>query len=410
MLRVIILLTFLSRFLPGANLDYSRPVRTWEFLDAIGQKASILGKEDGTLEAYVYPLKIFSDLQFSFEVGGKVIPGSAIARRISFQPGVRTLVYTGDEFQVTETLVVPVQEPGGLIRLNIEAHDPVTIRFSLQRDFQLMWPASFGSAFGQWKADSKQFAFGADGQPYSAVLGSTDLAAEGIDYATNYSEQSKTSFTLGTVSGHGVRTLSFGGSMKSFDEAAAVQRKLLAEADRYQAEAIDYYNRYLNETVSAELPDAALQQAYDWSRVSLFQGLVNSPFLGTGLVAGYGPSKGGYRPGFAWFFGRDSFWSSFAFNSEGDWENSRKAIEFIAKFQREDGKIPHEISQSAAQVAWAKDYPYEYASADATPLFITAIRDYVQGSGDCPCGIAPRKQWRFRAPHWKLTAFRATWE
>jgi hypothetical protein len=100
------------------------------------------------------------------------------------------------------------------------------------------------------------------------------------------------------------------------------------------------------------------------------------------LVAGYGTSGTSQRPGFAWFFGRDSFWTSFALNSIGDFATSRTALEFIAKFQRTDGKIPHEISQGAGFVDWFKDYPYGYSSADATPLYIIAINDYVVGSGD----------------------------
>src|SRR5436305_4011297 len=163
--------------------------------------------------------------------------------------------------------------------------------------------------------------------------------------------------------------------MKSLDKAKQVESHLLQNAEQVQAETDEYYRRYLDQTVSVELPDKDLQEAYDWSRLSLVKGMVDNPFLGKGLVAGYGPSKGTYRPGFAWFFGRDSFWSSFALNSEGDWQSSREAIRFIAGFQREDGKIPHEISQSADQVAWSKNYPYEYASADATPLFIIAVRD-----------------------------------
>jgi glycogen debranching enzyme len=363
-------------------LNYSRPVRPWEFFDAVGQQASLLGQEDGTLEAYVYPLKLFTELQFSFEVAGKVIPASAISRRVSFHTGSSAIIYTGDEFQVTETAIVPVHEPGGLIRLDIVAHDPVAIRFSLRRDFQLMWPASIGSAFGQWKTESKLFVFGADGQPYSAVLGSPDLTATSIDYATNYSRQEKVEFSLGTVAGTGTRTVAFAGSMKSFEEAEKVERNLIENALAIQTQTENHYRAYLDQTASVELPDKDLQQAYDWSRLSLVKGMVDNPFLGLGLVAGYGPSKGGYRPGFAWFFGRDSFWSSFALDSAGDWKASRHAIEFISRFQRDDGKIPHEISQSAQQVAWSKDYPYEYASADATPLFIIAIRDYVQHSGD----------------------------
>src|SRR5581483_9347798 len=131
-----------------------------------------------------------------------------------------------------------------------------------------------------------------------------------------------------------------------------------------------------------ELPDAGLQEAYDWARISTIQGLVNNPYLGSGIVAGYRTSGVGQRPGFAWFFGRDSFWTSFALNAEGDYAAARTAIDFVSKYQREDGKVPHEISQSASLVPWFKDYPYPYVSADATPLFILAMNDYAVQSGD----------------------------
>src|SRR3989440_7981437 len=110
--------------------------------------------------------------------------------------------------------------------------------------------------------------------------------------------------------------------------------------------------------------------------------MVTNPFPGTGLLAGYRTSGESQRPGFAWFFGRDSFWTSLALNAEGDFSNSRAALEFISKYQREDGKIPHEISQGANFVDWFKGYPYPYASADATPLYIIAMNDYVAKSGD----------------------------
>ena len=49
--------------------------------------------------------------------------------------------------------------------------------------------------------------------------------------------------------------------------------------------------------------------------------------------------------------------------------------------QRADGKMMHEYSQTAGQVDWAT-LPYEYAAADATPLFLPAMADYVRASGD----------------------------
>src|SRR6202030_2181564 len=147
-------------------------------------------------------------------------------------------------------------------------------------------------------------------------------------------------------------------------------------------ESADYYVNYLRDTVSLTLPDEQLQQAYDWSRISELQGMVSNPFLGTGLVAGYRTSGESARPGFAWFFGRDSLWTSLALNASGDFANTRTALEFVSKFQREDGKIPHEIAQTASLIPWFKDFPYGYASADGTPLYIIAMNDYVTQSGD----------------------------
>ncbi len=117
---------------------------------------------------------------------------------------------------------------------------------------------------------------------------------------------------------------------------------------------------------------------------------MNNPFLGTGLIAGYRTSGTSQRPGFSWYFGRDSMWTSLALNAEGDFATTRTALEFLGKFQREDGKIPHEIAQTASLVDWFKNYPYPYVSADATPLYIVAVNDFVTASGDV--GFA-REKW-----------------
>src|SRR5271163_215621 len=170
--------------------------------------------------------------------------------------------------------------------------------------------------------------------------------------------------------------------MQGRAEAENTYRRLTSEYGELVRESTEYYRNYLDQTVSLELPDKQIQQAYDWSRISMVQGMVTNPFLGTGLVAGYRTSGDSQRPGFAWYFGRDSFWTSFALNAEGDFANAKTALEFVSKFQREDGKLPHEISQGASFVNWFKDYPYPYASADATPLYIIAVNDYVVNSGD----------------------------
>ena len=142
----------------------------------------------------------------------------------------------------------------------------------------------------------------------------------------------------------------------------------------------------------------------------MIQGMVTNPYLGTGLVAGYRTSGESQRPGFAWFFGRDSMWTALALDAEGDFASTRKALEFVAKYQREDGKIPHEIAQGANFVNWFKAYPYAYASADATPLYIIAMNDYVPKAATPPSrrqnGTASGKRINSCFPRTTRRAFR----
>ena len=112
------------------------------------------------------------------------------------------------------------------------------------------------------------------------------------------------------------------------------------------------------------------------------KGLAVSPLLGTGLLAGFRAAGDSERPGFAWFFGRDALWTTLATNAAGDLETSRKALAFLRRYQRADGKIPHEVSQSASIVPWFDQYPYAWASADATPLYVIGHHDYWRATGD----------------------------
>jgi len=366
----------------AADLVIERPARTWEFVDSTGPRAAWLGREDGTLEAYVWPLKIFKDLHLSFRLGARLLPATSLARSIEARPGSYSIRFTGDEFAVTETLAASGTEPGVILRLRIESSEPVEPIIEFTRDFQLMWPAAIGSGYVSWDDREKVWFFGADGHPFAAVFSSPSARQLDSEYATNYSHSTVSAFSLGEVKGRGEVTLALAGSVKSRDEALAAYKRLVANPQATIDSASRFYSDYLERTVRVELPDNMLESAYDWARIATFKGMVDNPLLGRGLVAGYGPSKGLYRPGFAWFFGRDSFWTSFALTAAGDQDDSRDAIDFVAQFQRDDGKIPHEISQSASLIPWWKDYPYGFASADATPLYVIAVRDYVDATGD----------------------------
>jgi glycogen debranching enzyme len=121
-----------------------------------------------------------------------------------------------------------------------------------------------------------------------------------------------------------------------------------------------------------------------------------------GLVAGLYSSGSSARPGFGWFFGRDTLYTTWAINSDGDFARTRAALSFLIKRQRADGKMPHEYSQTAGMMDWSR-LPYEYAAADSTPLFLMAVDDYLKASGDVDFvrsnWSALQKAWEFETHH-----------
>jgi glycogen debranching enzyme len=205
--------------------------------------------------------------------------------------------------------------------------------------------------------------------------------------------------------------------------------------EAYKAHAAQYA-KLESESTSIVTPDKALNEAFQWGVVSIEQlkakvpqiqdlapgmkGTGFSPYISgngkegasapegntaaasseTALVAGYYASADSARPGFGWFFGRDALYTLYAVNSYGDFALTRSELEFLIARQRADGKIMHEFSQTASDpsVDW-KQFPYMYAAADATPLFLMAMRDYYRASGDTTFLQAHReaieKAWAF---------------
>jgi glycogen debranching enzyme len=368
---------------PSHSLELSRSVRPWEFLPLVGRRAALFGDESGHMEAWVYPLKFLREFHLQFHEGGRVVPAESLARTVIVHPESSTIVYSGDTFTVRETFFVPVNEPGAVIVFDVETEQPLEIEASFVRDFQLEWPAAIGGTYMSWEVSAHAFVLGEETRKFVAIVGSPAANEASEEYQTNYSQSQKSSFRLGvTNKGKDRKIIVMAGSVNGRAEGDATYRHLSTDYPQLLKQSAEYYESYLRDTVSLTLPDAQLQQAYDWSRISVLQGMVTNPFLGTGLVAGYRTSGDSARPGFAWFFGRDSLWTSLALNAEGDFANTRTALEFVSKFQREDGKIPHEIAQTASLVPWFKNFPYGYASADGTPLYIIAMNDYVAQSGD----------------------------
>jgi hypothetical protein len=137
----------------------------------------------------------------------------------------------------------------------------------------------------------------------------------------------------------------------------------------------------LSTTTSIDTPDDSLDLALEWAKINLEEQRVCNPDLGCGFVAGWGISGASTRPGFGWFFGGDAAINSLAMDATGQWELVAEDLRFLARYQRDDGKIPHEVSQAAGRMPWFEDYPYPYYHADTTPYWMVAVWELWKASG-----------------------------
>jgi hypothetical protein len=391
---------------PG-ELTLSRNAQNWQFLDAVGPHSGLFGREDGTFEAWIYPVKLLRDFHLTFHLGSHVIPAETLPRTVTVRPESTSIRYVYDSFSVCETWFAPLHDTGAVVTLQLESSEPVAIEAFFTPDVAWMWPAGLGAGNVEWDSTRQVFNFGEEEHRFFAVAGSPEASDIRQAYSTNYSSATTDGFQFGpAVKGSATYHFVLAASFKEKKEAADLYQKLLSQYPQLQQEAGEYYQHYLNNTVSLSLPDGDLQAAYDWSRISEVQGLVDDPFAGEGLIAGYDLSGALHRPGFSWFFGRDSMWTALALDSVGDFQTTRAALEFLAKYQGENGRIPHEVPQTVSLVPWFKLYPYGFASADATPLYIIGTADYVRSSGDLAFAAA---KWDslWRAYQWLRSTYGA---
>jgi glycogen debranching enzyme len=370
-----------------SGLELERRTQAGSFFDVVGHKAAIFGYEHRPLEAWVYPMKLLDDFELSFRIEGYPLEfrSSDIAVYINVRPEATIFTYSHAAFTVRQIIYAPVDEPGVVMLLDVKSVLPMTIGVSFRPQLKLGWPAGLMTGNIGWDEkqhvyyiteESKRFV-GMIGSPGGRDVSAMPYQEEPRDVPSRFEietspEELKTSYIPIIITG----------SVEGREKAKATYDHLLSSVQSLYENNVAYYEHLQNETTSITTPDERFNAAFSWAKVGVDKGIATNPFLGTGLLAGFRTSGESERPGFAWYFGRDAMWTALAINSYGDFRSVRAALEFLKKFQRADGKIPHEISQSASLIPWFTDYEFPWASADATPLYVIAHADYWRATGD----------------------------
>ncbi|HEV2802398.1 MAG TPA: GH116 family glycosyl hydrolase [Pyrinomonadaceae bacterium] len=382
---------FVPKFpLSRSGLELERSSRAGAFYAVTGRRAAAFGYEHRALEAWVYPLKILDDFRLSFQLEGYPLEfnGADTLVRINVRPEATTFIYSHAAFTVRQIVFAPLDEPGIVMLLSVESALPLTVNVSFRPRLRLSWPAGLMTGSLSWNERAQVYYITEESKRFAGVVGSP--AARDVSVMPYQEEprdvpaRFRVQVPAGAKGAGGAQFIPIviAGSVEGRERAKAAYDRLLANVPALYEATAAHYRRLEEESLKLSTPNRELDEAFAWAKVGVDKGVVTNPLLGTGLVAGYRTSGESERPGFAWFFGRDALWTALALNSYGDFETTRTALEFLKKFQRADGKIPHEISQSATLIPWFTDYEYPWASADATPLYVIAHADYFRASGD----------------------------
>ena len=295
-----------------------------------------------------------------------------------------TLTSTHSLFTVRQIFFTPLDRAGTVLLLDIDTARPLTLTVSFVPDLKPMWPAGLGGQYASWSDERHLFVISESRRRYNGLIG-CPAGVHGTSTPAHELGRGRVGFDI-KVDPETARKFFYPivivGSQTGRDDAYATYGATLAAIRGEYDKLVRHFSDIRKNLLSIETPEPELNLGLEWAKVALDKGLVNNPDLGTGLIAGWGPSGESARPGFGWFFGGDTFLNQYAISSIGDFSTLRQAFRFLQDRQRSDGKMMHELTQSAAWLRWFEEYPYGYYHGDTTPLYIAAFHDFYRQSGD----------------------------
>ncbi len=395
--------------LTRTGLAIHRPTEAGKPFTVAGERGVILGQQEGTFEAWILPVKLLSHFAITASVQGYPVPidlNAAAAGEIEVFPDHTTITYTHIAFTLRQIIFAPDTTPdgtGAIVLFQVDSTRPLDLTFSFTPELRWMWPRpNQGVPSAEWAGAGPGATGGAGAggfyvlhTDFPNLAGAIAMPGAQPGIMAPYQEKPqvhplelKLHYDPQRDQARYIPLLLATGTTAETATNAALGARLQQLNATLPASYAAHAARYAHlqaDLTTIDTPDPGLNDDFRWAELSIEQLKARAPSGEIGLVAGYYSSGDSARPGFGWFFGRDSLYTLYAVNGFGDFALTRAELDFLIKRQRADGKIMHEYSQTAAELAapndW-KSFPYWYAAADATPLFLTQMLDYVRASGD----------------------------
>lgn len=342
---------------------------------------TVCDERGGIKEIWTHPVMSLKDMNVSVFVGGDTYK-LYNADSVTLRAGSISRYFTAGPARITEIITADPESPAVVAHYQWEGEvDSLLVGFSTNMRF--MWPydsEALGSICGGWSQKAGLYAVTAGDGEFVSLIGSNlpgKLISEG---PAPKLLQLNATLSL-DASGEQACDIVMAAGSEGVTPALSAYKKVIKNPLGVYERNTVCWQEYLENTVSVESPDPVFNEGYRWATVSAGQFMAETPGIGAALMAGYASSLRGWggghrvsgRPGYAWYFGRDSEIAGFAYLGMGDFQAVKSTLEVLSNFQGEDGPIFHELTTSGSD---------HFDASDATPLYVILMADYLRATGD----------------------------
>jgi glycogen debranching enzyme len=362
---------------------------TGNYWDLAGERLLLMGEDQGGIrEIWAHPALCLRDYEVNYSLAGSfdtMVSLSKMNPEIEILPAsyIRKYDLTGDLTGdlLGEAITVSSREPFAVIHYDYKGNKQLKLEITFRALFRLMWPYSekvLGNLYYSWNDDLQAFIMMDQSGDFVTIVG-VNGKRDGVSCIYEMPSQ-LLSFEL-NLPGPGSFDILIASSSEGFEKTLSSYLKALADPPAVFFESQAHADSILQKSLMFDSRDSNFNAGYRWALLATDRFQVNTPGIGSSLVAGYATSDKGWdgghavsgRPGYGWYFGRDGAWSGFALLHYGDFEKVRLMLETFQHYQDLNGKIFHELSTSGI---------VHYDAADATPLYIILAGRYLRHSGD----------------------------
>lgn len=369
------------------------------FWNVAGHQVLVVGREQGNIEEiWIHPIMVLRELSvgLKYKDQEELVWLDKQASTMTRCPDYFERSYPLANGKFQEIINASPEEP--LMTINYRWNDPniENVYVTYTSNLRLMWPYSLNATgtlyyatdqdgavttvFDRAKELNLMAAF--DRKPVSYQNGMYDFKHRDVNNFTQTPAKHKQVAFLYTFDATpGKLNFYLSGGESGLKLSADLLNKTMGNSQQVYEESKHYYQNFDRDFLAIESSDSLFNLAYQWALVSVDKFFCHTPSLGKSMMSGYWATSRGWngghevsgRPGYAWYFGRDTEFTGIAMTDYGDYEKVKDILVTFGKYQDPDGKVYHELTTSGSA---------HYDASDATPLYLVLAGDYLRKTGD----------------------------